>query len=186
MRDPFEQVAGKGLDALRRAGVDVSCGLLQDTAATLNEGFVSRVSRGRPFVRLKVACSLDGCTAMADGHSQWITGPQAPADVPRMRAASGAILTGIGTVLADDPSLTVREPDLVARQPMRVIADSRLRMPPSACMLDLAGETPVFCLDDENREALEQRGATDFEDRDAPLAPAQAASLAAHGLAGGA
>ncbi|MBT8077232.1 MAG: bifunctional diaminohydroxyphosphoribosylaminopyrimidine deaminase/5-amino-6-(5-phosphoribosylamino)uracil reductase RibD [Gammaproteobacteria bacterium] len=160
MEDPFKKVSGKGLKALRRAGIEVSCGLLRNAAAAMNEGFISRVERGRPFVRLKVACSLDGCTAMADGHSQWITGPQARADVQRLRAASGAILTGIGTVLADDPSLTVREPDLVSRQPLRVIADSRLRMPPSACMLELPGETLVFCINDENRQALEARGAT--------------------------
>lgn len=163
LQDPFPEVAGRGLEALREAGIRVRLGLMQLAAASLNEGFISRVKRNRPFTRLKVACSLDGCTAMADGHSQWITGPQARADVQRLRAASGAILTGVGTVLADDPSLTVREEGLVARQPLRVIADSRLRMPPSACMLGLSGKTFIFCVDDSRRESLETSGATVYK-----------------------
>ena len=159
MQDPFNKVEGRGIAALRDAGIRVRAGLMQQAAEKLNEGFVSRVRRGRPLLRLKVACSLDGCTAMADGHSQWITGPEARADVQRLRAASGAILTGIGTVMADDPSLTVREAGLVSRQPLRVVADSRLRMPPSSCMLGLPGDTIVFCVDDSRREALELSGA---------------------------
>lgn len=120
------------------------------------------MTRKRPFVRLKTAASLDGCTAMENGESQWISGPEARADVQRLRASSGAVMTGIGTVLADDPSLTVRMEDLVAdgMQPLRVILDSSLRMPLSARMLTLPGNTAVFCVDDSNRSALEDAGAS--------------------------
>jgi diaminohydroxyphosphoribosylaminopyrimidine deaminase/5-amino-6-(5-phosphoribosylamino)uracil reductase len=129
-------------------------------AEKLNEGFISRVRRGRPFVRLKIAASLDGCTAMSDGQSQWISGAEARADVQRFRAASGAIMTGVGTVMADDPSMTVRDNTLTDLQPLRVILDSRLRMPLSACMLTLPGQTAIFCIEDERRLAVEQTGAT--------------------------
>ena len=159
--DPFHQVDGKGLESLKEAGIGVRIGLMKDEATQLNEGFISRVTRNRPFVRLKMAASLDGCTAMEDGESQWITGPEARADVQRLRALSGAVLTGIGTVLADDPSLTVREESLVSEgmQPLRVILDNSLRMPLSARMLTLPGNTAVFCIDDSNRTALEDAGA---------------------------
>lgn len=159
MPDPSPQVAGDGLRTLEQAGVRVRIGLMSEQAEQLNRGFVSRMVRGRPFVRLKIAASLDGRTAMADGQSQWITGPQARADVQRLRAASGAILTGIGTVLADDPSLTVRDAGLTSLQPMRVIVDSRLRTPPASCMLELPGRTEIFCIDDTRRGALEPAGA---------------------------
>jgi diaminohydroxyphosphoribosylaminopyrimidine deaminase/5-amino-6-(5-phosphoribosylamino)uracil reductase len=129
-------------------------------AAKLNEGFLSRITRGRPWLRLKIAASIDGCTAMADGQSQWITGTAARADVQRFRAASGAVMTGIGTVLADDPSLTVRDPSLTDRQPDRVILDSRLKMPRAAVMLTLPGRTSLFCIDDAKRAPLEKAGAT--------------------------
>ena len=162
MQDPFHQVDGDGLGALTRADIGVRIGLMGEEAARLNEGFVSRVTRKRPFVRLKTAASLDGCTAMEKGESQWITGPEARADVQRLRASSGAVLTGIGTVLADDPSLTVREESLVAEgtQPLRVILDNGLRMPLSARMLTSPGDTAVFCIDDGNRAALENAGAS--------------------------
>ncbi|MDH5499860.1 MAG: bifunctional diaminohydroxyphosphoribosylaminopyrimidine deaminase/5-amino-6-(5-phosphoribosylamino)uracil reductase RibD, partial [Gammaproteobacteria bacterium] len=160
MTDPFPKVSGRGIEALREAGISVRTGLMAAQAAALNEGFISRVQRGRPFVRLKVAASLDGRTAMADGQSQWITGPEARADVQRLRAASGAVMTGVGTVLADDPSLTVRDKTLTNRQPVRAILDSRLRMPMSSCMLALSGQTVIFCVDDERRAPLEAAGAT--------------------------
>ncbi len=162
MQDPFHQVDGDGLGSLQAAGIGVRIGLMQDEAIQLNEGFISRVTRNRPFVRLKTAASLDGCTAMEDGESQWITGPEARADVQRLRASSGAVLTGIGTVLADDPSLTVREDGFVSEgmQPLRVILDNSLRMPLSARMLALPGNTAVFCVDDSDRTALEDAGAS--------------------------
>ena len=162
MQDPFDQVDGDGLKSLTEAGISVRTGLMNGEAMQLNEGFISRMTRKRPFVRLKMAASLDGCTAMGNGESQWISGPEARADVQRLRASSGAVLTGIGTVLADDPSLTLREESLVSEgmQPLRVILDNSLRMPLSARMLALPGDTVVFCVDDSNRSALEGAGAT--------------------------
>jgi diaminohydroxyphosphoribosylaminopyrimidine deaminase/5-amino-6-(5-phosphoribosylamino)uracil reductase len=132
---------------------------MQEVARALNEGFISRVTRGRPLVRLKVAASLDGATAMASGESQWITGPEARRDVHKLRAQSGAVMTGIGTVLADDPSLTVRDIDTPGRQPLRVVLDSRLRMPPGARMIDLPGDTLVCCTGGCDGERLEAAGA---------------------------
>jgi diaminohydroxyphosphoribosylaminopyrimidine deaminase/5-amino-6-(5-phosphoribosylamino)uracil reductase len=161
MRDPNPGVDGGGRDRLREAGIVVREGLMADEARELNAGFVSRVTRGRPWVRVKVAASLDGATAMRSGASQWITGPEARADVHRLRAASGAVLTGIGTVVADDPSLTARDVPTATgwEQPLRAIVDTNLRMPLSARMLCLPGKTVVYCLQDENREALESEGA---------------------------
>jgi diaminohydroxyphosphoribosylaminopyrimidine deaminase/5-amino-6-(5-phosphoribosylamino)uracil reductase len=161
MQDPHERVRGEGFNTLRAAGIDVETGLMASEAEALNTGFLTAHRTGLPFVRLKIAASLDGCVAMANGQSQWITGPDARDDVQRLRARSGAILTGIGTVLADDPSLTVRLPGLDAddRQPVRVVIDSRLRMPLSARMLDLPGKTRVFCVDDSGRDALVKAGA---------------------------
>ena len=128
MRDPNLLVAGKGLAMLKAAGIQVESGLLENEARALNRGFLSRIERGRPFVRLKCAASLDGKTALSDGRSQWITGPEARADVQILRAESCAVVTGIGTVLADNPQLNVRAfPTL--RQPARVILDSRLQTP---------------------------------------------------------
>jgi diaminohydroxyphosphoribosylaminopyrimidine deaminase/5-amino-6-(5-phosphoribosylamino)uracil reductase len=161
MQDPFPRVSGEGRAALEAAGIAVRTGLMADSAANLNAGFLSRVQRGWPYVRLKVGTSLDGAIAMASGESQWITGPEARADVQRLRARSGAILTGIGTVLADDPALNVRHEDLdtAGRQPLRVILDSDLRMPRSSGMLDLPGQTVVYCTDDTGRQPLIDAGA---------------------------
>ncbi len=161
MVDPNPRVSGGGIAALEQAGIKVRTGLMSGDASKLNEGFCSRVSRARPFVRLKVAASLDGCTAMANGESQWITGAEARADVQRLRASSGAVMVGIGTVLADDPSLTVRDENIEndGLQPLRVVIDSQLRMPPTARMLSLPGDTVVFCQCDNNRDALENAGA---------------------------
>ncbi|MEW9571179.1 bifunctional diaminohydroxyphosphoribosylaminopyrimidine deaminase/5-amino-6-(5-phosphoribosylamino)uracil reductase RibD [Rhodanobacter sp. Si-c] len=146
--DPFPQVAGRGLGKLRAAGIAVDTGLLRDEARELNVGFFSRLERGRPFVRVKLAMSLDGRTALASGESKWITGEAARADVQRWRARSSAILTGSGTVLADDPRLTVRlgegrdraEALHVAGEgcvaPLRVILDRQLRTPAGSHVLD--------------------------------------------------
>jgi diaminohydroxyphosphoribosylaminopyrimidine deaminase/5-amino-6-(5-phosphoribosylamino)uracil reductase len=161
MEDPFPAVGGKGIAALESAGISVRTGLMGDAAAELNKGFLSRVQCERPYVRLKVGASLDGAIAMSSGESQWITGPEARADVQRLRALSGAILTGIGTVLADDPALNVRHEDLdtAGRQPLRAVLDSGLRLPLSAGMLALPGTTLVYCVDDSERRALVDAGA---------------------------
>ena len=152
MRDPNPQVAGQGLEKLQAAGVAVECGLLETEARQVIPGFVARMERGRGRVRAKLAMSLDGRTAMDSGESQWITGPAARRDVQRMRAESCAIVTGIGTVEADDCSLNVRpaemglpaaEADLAcARQPLRVVLDAELRTPPEARVL--AGGAPTL------------------------------------------
>jgi diaminohydroxyphosphoribosylaminopyrimidine deaminase/5-amino-6-(5-phosphoribosylamino)uracil reductase len=139
--DPNPRVAGEGASRLRAAGIEVAGGLLAAQSQRLNAGFVMRMRHGRPRVTLKTASSLDGATAMASGESRWITGEAARRDVQRLRAASGAILTGIGTVLADDPRLTVRGEEFGAgpRQPLRVVLDSRLRTPAEAKVLAGAG-----------------------------------------------
>lgn len=127
MRDPFPKVDGAGFETLRAVGIAVESGLMEAQARALNVGFLSRIERGRPWVRVKFGCSLDGRTAMANGDSKWITGEASRADVMRWRARAGAILTGAGTVLADDPSLTVRFGDdtpFVA--PLRVVLDPGL------------------------------------------------------------
>lgn len=142
MQDPSPQVDGGGVAALRVAGIEVETGVLEGDCAALNPGFVSRIVRGRPRVRVKLAMSLDGRTAAADGESRWITGPAARDDVHRLRAESGAVLVGSGTALADDPELTVRlEGDW--RQPLRVVLDSDLRLLPTARMLSQPGRTLV-------------------------------------------
>ena len=160
MQDPSTEVSGRGIATLEKAGIKVRTGLMCAAAERLNAGFISRVTRGRPFVRAKIAVSLDGAIAMQNGESQWITGPAARSDVQRLRARAGAIMTGIGTVLTDDPSLNIRDDsiDTAGRQPLRVVLDSKLRMPLSSGMLCLPGETIVYCTDDENRDALENAG----------------------------
>ena len=143
MPDPNPQVAGKGLKQLRDAGVVVDCGLLEAEARALNPGFIQRMTQGRPFVRVKLAMSLDGRTALASGESRWLTGEAARQDVQRLRARASAILTGIGTLLADDPNLNVRLPE-AERQPLRVILDTTLRTPPTAQTLRLPGSVLIF------------------------------------------
>lgn len=163
MQDPNPLVAGEGLERLRGAGVEVAVGLLEDEARELNIGFVSRMMRARPWLRLKVAASLDGKTALGDGQSQWITGPEARLDGHRWRARACAILTGIGTVKNDDPRLTVRRVETI-RQPQRIVVDSRLELPLTARILEGAGEhVPLLvaaAVADRSRiRALEDRGA---------------------------
>ena len=159
MRDPNPQVAGNGLARLVAAGVEVESGLLEQETRELNIGFVSRMTRGRPWLRIKTGCSLDGRTALMNGQSQWITSPQSRADVQKLRARSCAMLTGIGTIQADDPQLTVREFD-VERQPLRVVLDSRLRMAVTAKMLQTPGVLIVCAVENtERRKALEAAGA---------------------------
>ena len=155
--DPSPHGSGSGRALLEAAGVRVRAGLMRAEARRLNEGFFSRIERGRPFLRLKIAASLDGATAMRSGESRWITGEAARQDVQRLRAASGAVLTGVGTVLADDPSLTVRVSE-VREQPLRVILDSALRIPPGARLLDLPGRTAIFHVEGARRAGLEKPG----------------------------
>jgi diaminohydroxyphosphoribosylaminopyrimidine deaminase/5-amino-6-(5-phosphoribosylamino)uracil reductase len=135
--DPNPRVAGAGLQRLRDTGIDCATGLCEAPARELNRGFFSRMTRGRPWVTLKLGSSIDGRTALADGSSQWITSVAARADVQRLRARASAIVTGAGTVLADDPSLTVRDPtlDLAGRVPLRVVFDARGIVPATARLL---------------------------------------------------
>lgn len=150
MEDPNPLVAGRGLAMLRAAGIETACGLLAEAAQELNIGFVSRMTRGRPWVRLKTAASLDGKTALNNGVSQWITGPDARRDGHRWRARACAILTGIGTVRDDDPRLDVREVE-TTRQPLRVIVDSRLETPPTARILKGGPVLLAAAVDDAER-----------------------------------
>ena len=143
VEDPDPRVAGSGIRRLAEAGLEVQSGVLEEAARELNIGFFSRHQRQRPWVRLKMAQSLDGRTALADGESQWITGQQARADGHRWRARSAALLTGIGTILADDPGLDVRL-DAAVTQPIRCILDSQWRTPPAAVTLDRPGRVLVF------------------------------------------
>jgi len=147
--DPFDKVDGAGIATLRAAGIGVQVGLMRDAARELNIGFFSRIERQRPWVRVKLAMSLDGRTALADGTSKWITGDAARADVQRWRARSSAILSASGTVLADDPHLTVRLPgDERFVPPLRAIVDTQLRTPAGAHVLDDAAPTVLFHADD--------------------------------------
>lgn len=148
LEDPNPRVSGRGAEALQRAGVLVESGLLSAEAAQVNPGFLQRMRSGRPWVRVKLAMSLDGRTALANGASQWITAPAAREDVQHWRARSSAILTGIGTVLADDPRLDVRLPDPPSGgprlQPLRVVLDAGLQTPPSARMLTSGGSVLIM------------------------------------------
>lgn len=163
MEDPNPLVAGQGLAMLRQAGVPVACGLLAAEAREINIGFVARMTRARPWLRLKLAASLDGKTALQNGSSQWLTGAAARQDGHRWRARACAILTGMGTVRQDDPQLNVRAVERAAgdlRQPLKVVVDSRLDLPPGARLLRDGRVLVVAAEADRARaDALVQRGA---------------------------
>ena len=159
MPDPNPLVAGQGMARLAAAGIQIATGLLATEANELNIGFVSRMTRGRPWLRLKVAASIDGKTALNNGVSQWITGPDARRDAHAWRARSCAVLTGIGTVKDDNPRLTVREVE-TTRQPLRVVIDSRLETPLDAAVLEGGNVLIAAAVDDAIRSAaLRERGA---------------------------
>lgn len=159
LEDPNPLVRGQGIARLRASGIAVQTGLMAAQAGEVHRGFLARMSRGRPWMRIKSAASLDGRIALANGESRWITGEAARRDVHALRARSCAMLTGIGTVLRDDPELTVREV-ACSRQPRRVVIDSRLELPEGARIL--SGEPPLVLTvsaDAGRRAALERRGA---------------------------
>jgi len=160
MPDPNPLMQGKGLQQCQEAGLEVASGLSQAQAEALNPGYILRMNRHRPLVRCKMAMTLDGRTATQSGESQWITGPDARQDVQHLRAGSSAVMTGIGTVLDDDPSMNVRIES--ARQPRRIIIDSHLRTPPQAKILRIPGEVLIYCAHQtpEKSAALEAQGAT--------------------------
>jgi len=159
MQDPNPLVSGKGLERLKAAGIEVVSGILQEDAQALNRGFIKRMTNNRPYVRSKLAMSLDGRTAMVSGESKWITSDKSRADVQRLRAESSAILTGISTVLADDPALNARiDGDVL--QPVRVVLDTNLNMPVTAQMAKLPGRSLILtCAEDQQKQqALQQAG----------------------------
>ena len=159
VRDPNTRVTGQGVERLRGAGIAVETGVLEGEARELNIGFVSRATRGRPWVRVKIAAGLDGKTALENGASQWITSPAARRDVHRWRARSCAVMTGIGTLHDDDPRLTVRDVPC-ERQPLRIVVDSRLRVPPAARIFDDGPVLVAAATEDRDKmAALADRGA---------------------------
>ena len=176
--DPFPQVAGLGLARLSAAGIETETGLMHAQARALNAGFFSRVERGRPWLRLKLAMSVDGRTALANGQSRWLTGPEARRDVHRLRARACAILTGVDTVLADDPGLDVRLdaadlPELTVPAPIKVILDRHLRTPPVAKLFSTPGAVLIAHCNagsERTRSALRAAGAELWQ---LPLDPAE-------------
>ena len=168
MVDPNPEIGGRGLELLRAQGIEVVCGVLEAEARALNRGFVKRMERGRPFVSVKMACSLDGKSALANGVSQWITGEAARRDVQFLRARASAILSSARTVLADDPSLDLRLDAgtlgqlRAPRQPVRVIVDARLDLGGDEKIFARGGDVLLYTLSDDaaRRARLEDRGAT--------------------------
>ncbi|MDH3353947.1 MAG: bifunctional diaminohydroxyphosphoribosylaminopyrimidine deaminase/5-amino-6-(5-phosphoribosylamino)uracil reductase RibD [Chromatiales bacterium] len=155
MEDPNPQVAGAGIAKLKEAGIEVTIGLLESEARELNPGFILRMSEGRPFVRCKMAMSLDGRTAMASGESQWITGGDAREDGQRLRARSSAIMTGVGTVLADDPQMSVRLAGHSDITPLRIVLDPHLSTPISAKILQ--GDAPTLIVTAVDEPGIQQQ-----------------------------
>jgi len=164
MKDPNPLVSGNGLEKLRAAGIEVQCGLMEMEAQAFNRGFISRMTRGLPWVRLKIAASLDGKTALPNGESQWITGPLARADGHHWRAQACAIVTGVGTVKEDDPSLNVREVE-TQRQPWRIIVDSKLETPTNAKILNNLDQSGAMIVCAGIDSAEQQEKAKAFEAR---------------------
>lgn len=169
MQDPNPEVAGRGLAMLKDAGIDVVGPVMEAEVQALNPGFIKRMTEGLPYVRLKLAMSVDGRTAMESGESQWITGPDARLDVQKLRAQSDAIVTGIGSVMTDDPSMTVRidsdnnpVKSKSVRQPKRIIMDTALSIPPESKILYPTNEVQIFCLEDhveaEHHKTLAKKG----------------------------
>lgn len=160
MRDPNPRVGGKGIDELAAAGIAVAGGVMEKESCELNPGFISRMERGRPWVVVKLAASLDGGTALPGGESRWITGEAARTDVQKLRARSSAVMTGSGTILSDDPRLDVRLPE-ATRQPLRVVLDSQLRTPPAARIVGPPGKVLFLCTTDDaaRAQALRDAGA---------------------------
>jgi diaminohydroxyphosphoribosylaminopyrimidine deaminase/5-amino-6-(5-phosphoribosylamino)uracil reductase len=162
VEDPNPEVSGRGAELLRRAAIAVESGLMEPESVDLNIGYMRRRTCGRPWVRLKLAMSLDGRTALANGASQWITGEAARTDVQHWRARSSAVMTGVGTVLADDPRLDVRlapeKPDGKPWQPLRVVLDTRLRTPRDSRLFDTGGEVLILTEDATRGAAFAQMG----------------------------
>jgi len=158
MRDPNPRVSGGGIERLVAAGIAVAGGVMERESRELNPGFISRMERGRPWVVVKLAASLDGGTALPGGESRWITGEAARTDVQKLRARSSAVMTGSGTVLADDPRLDVRLPE-ATRQPLRVVLDSQLRISPDARIVAAPGKLLVLCTTDDDGRAAALRAA---------------------------
>jgi len=160
--DPDPRVAGRGMALLAEAGIETECGLMQDEARALNAGFVSRIERGRPWLALKLATTLDGRVATRTGESRWITGEAARRHVHVLRSRYDAIMVGSGTALADDPALTCRIAGLEARSPVRVVVDGGLRLPATSVLAQTAAAVPTWCLtcssDAGRRQALEALG----------------------------
>ncbi|KPW90775.1 Riboflavin biosynthesis protein RibD [Pseudomonas syringae pv. coryli] len=168
MQDPNPDVSGRGLLRLMNAGIGVQCGVLESEARALNKGFLKRMETGLPYVRVKMAMSLDGRTAMASGESQWITGPEARSAVQRLRAQSSVVLSGADTVLADKARLTVRPDELgldaeltalaAARAPLRVLIDGRLRVPLDAPFFQAGSALVVTCAAASARGRYQEEG----------------------------
>ena len=151
MVDPDPRVAGEGFEKLNESGIETVSGLMKEQAMDLNRGYCKRMQRGVPWVRCKIAMSMDGKTALSSGQSKWITGKKARQDVQRLRAGSCAVITGIGTILADDPALNVRNVNTLGRQPVRVIIDRQLRTPVDAKVFNGEGKVRIYTnIDDKD------------------------------------